>query len=190
MKLIFGLGNPDKKYQNTRHNLGQTIIKKFIDTNYHQSLTLKKSLDAEILEIKTSLPAKTAKLSAGQGSQKTIFAISTGFMNNSGTPVQKISQFYKINPSDIYIIHDDLDLELGDYRLQFDRGPAGHNGIKSVIENLNTQAFNRIRLGISKPRINIPVEDYVLQSFSPEESVIMNSITPKIFEEIKNILNS
>ena len=177
MKLIFGLGNPDKKYQNTRHNLGQTIIKKFIDTNYHQSLTLKKNLDAEILE-------------TGQGSQKTIFAISTGFMNHSGTPVQKISQFYKINPSDIYIIHDDLDLELVDYRLQFDRGPAGHNGIKSVIENLNTQAFNRIRLGISKPKINIPVEDYVLQSFSPEESVIMNSITPKIFEEIKNILNS
>ena len=175
MKLIFGLGNPDKKYQNTRHNLGQTIIKKFIDTNYHQSLTLKKNLDAEILE-------------TGQGSQKTIFAISTGFMNNSGTPVQKISQFYKINPSDIYIIHDDLDLEIGDYRIQFDRGPAGHNGIKSVIENLNTQAFNRIRLGISKPKINIPVEDYVLQSFSPEESAIIESISPKIFEEISKLL--
>ena len=177
MKLIVGLGNPGLKYQNTRHNLGQMIIKKFIDINYHQSLTLKKNLDAEILE-------------KGQGSQKTIFAISTGFMNDSGTPVQKISQYYKINPSDIYIVHDDLDLEIGDYRIQFDRGPAGHNGIKSIIENLGTQAFNRIRIGIGKPINDIPVEDYVLQPFSKPESDIIKTLIPKIFEEISKIINS
>lgn len=187
MKLIIGLGNPGLKYQNTRHNLGQMIIKKFIDINYHQSLTLKKNLDSEILEI-------------GQGSQKTIFAISTGFMNNSGNPVQKISQFYKINPSDIYIVHDDLDLETGDYRIQFDRGPAGHNGIKSIIENLKTQQFHRIRIGIGKfksaiassggdPTNNIPTEDYVLEPFSKSELDIIDSITSKIFEEIKKIIN-
>ena len=177
MKLIFGLGNPGKLYQNTRHNLGQTIIKKYVETHYNASLITKKNLDAEIFEI-------------GQGINKIIFAISTGYMNNSGIPVQKISQFYKIEPSNIYIIHDDLDLEVGDYRIQFDRGPAGHNGIKSIIENLNTQAFHRLRLGIGKSINNIPVEDYVLQPFSKSELDIIDSITPKIFEEISKILGS
>ena len=109
-------------------------------------------------------------------------------MNHSGVTDQKISHFFKIDPSDIYVIHDDLDLEVGDYRVQFDRGPAGHNGIKSIIENLNTQAFNRIRIGIGKPN-NIPTEDYVLQPFSKEESTIIESIVPKIFEEISKIIN-
>ena len=176
MKLIIGLGNPGLKYQNTRHNLGQKIIKEYVETLRATSLT-KKNLDAEIYEL-------------GQGSQKTIFAISTGFMNDSGTPVQKISQYYKINPSDIYIVHDDLDLEIGDYRIQFDRGPAGHNGIKSIIENLGTQAFNRIRIGIGKPINDIPLEDYVLQPFSKPESDIIKTLIPKIFEEISKIINS
>lgn len=176
MKLIFGLGNPGKSYQNTRHNLGQTIIKKYVETHHNASLINKKQFEAEILEI-------------GQETNKIIFAISNGYMNNSGIPVQKISQFYKIDPSDIYIIHDDLDLEIGDYRIQFDRSAAGHNGIKSIIENLNTQAFHRIRVGIAKPQNHIPVEDYVLQPFSTEESDIINSITPVIFEEISKIIN-
>ena len=109
-------------------------------------------------------------------------------MNNSGLTVQKIAQFYKISSLNIYIIHDDLDLEVGEYKIQFDRGPAGHNGIKSIIENLGTQQFNRIRIGIGKSQNNIPVEDYVLQPFSSEEKDIINTLTPEIFEEIKNIL--
>ena len=183
MKLIFGLGNPESEYKNTRHNFGQAIIKKYVETHHDASLTTKKQLDAEIFE-------------TGQGSNKIIFAISTGFMNNSGIPVQKISQFYKINPSDIYIIHDDLDLETGDYRIQFDRGPAGHNGIKSIIEQLNTQAFNRIRLGIGKPKSSVasgagdPVEDYVLQHFSSDQSDIIKTLTPKIFDEISKIIKT
>jgi peptidyl-tRNA hydrolase, PTH1 family len=176
MKLIFGLGNPGKQYQNTRHNLGQKIILQYVRAYCHTPLQPKKSLDAEILEI-------------GQGSNKIIFAISTDYMNNSGTPVQNIFQFYKINPSDIYILHDDLDLEVGDYRVQFNRGPAGHNGIKSIIENLGTQQFNRIRIGIGKPTNNISVEDYVLQPFSKTELDIINTITPKIFKEVEMIIN-
>lgn len=184
MKLIFGLGNPDSKYKNTRHNLGQKIIKEFVLKTYNQELSVKKSLDAEIFETGAGLPADR------QGSQKIIFAISTGFMNNSGIPVKKISQYYKINPSDIYIIHDDLDLGVGDYKIQFDRGPAGHNGIKSIIENLGTQQFNRIRIGIAKPQIKDLIEDFVLQAFSSDELTIINNLIPRIFEEIKNIINS
>ena len=123
----------------------------------------------------------------GQGINKTIFAVSTGYMNNSGLTVQKIAQFYKISPNDIYIIHDDLDLPVGEYKIQFDRGPAGHNGIKSVIENLDTQQFNRVRIGISKSQNNIPIEDYVLLPFSTEEEKIINNIVPEINNYIKQL---
>jgi len=175
MKLIIGLGNPGKQYQNTRHSLGQKIIKQFIETFYKTSLTTKNNLSAQICEV-------------GQGSNKTIFVIPTEYMNNSGVSVQKIAQYYKISPINIYVVHDDLDLTVGDYKVQFDRGPAGHNGIKSIIEKLGTQQFNRIRVGIAKPQNNIPIEDYVLQSFPKEELNIIDNLTPKIFEEIQNIL--
>lgn len=175
MKLIIGLGNPDKKYQNTRHNLGQNIILELVKTNYKNSLITKSNLLAQIYE-------------TGQGSDKTIFAISTGYMNNSGLTVQKIAQFYKISPQDIYVIHDDLDLPVGEYKIQFDRGPAGHNGIKSIIENLNTQQFNRIRVGICKPLNNIPVEDYVLLPFSPEEKETIDPVISKIIKELGPIV--
>jgi peptidyl-tRNA hydrolase, PTH1 family len=158
MKLFFGLGNPGKTYENTRHNLGQMFIKKLAkDLNF--KLSKKSKLISEIGE-----------------SSKNIFAISTEYMNVSGTSVQKVASFYKISPENIYLIHDDLDLPVGEWRLQFDRGPAGHNGVKSTIENLGTQAFWRIRIGIGHPPENIPVEDYVLKPFTSEEKIIINSL--------------
>lgn len=172
MKLIIGLGNPDKKYQNTRHNLGQKSILNYVEKFYKSYLINKSNLSAKIYE-------------HGQGINKTIFAISTEYMNNSGITIKKICQFYKIFSQDVYVVHDDLDLPLGEYRLQFDRGPAGHNGIKSIVENLGTQQFNRLRIGIGKPQNNIPVEDYVLQNFSLSELAIIDSIISKIFEEIQ-----
>lgn len=174
MKLIVGLGNPDKKYQNTRHNLGQNIVLNYVRAHHDAPLTEKSNLSAKIYEI-------------GQGINKTIFAISTEYMNNSGLTVQKITQFYKISPSDIYIVHDDLDLEVGDYKIQFDRGPAGHNGIKSIIENLGTQQFNRVRVGIGKSLNNIPVEDYVLLPFSSEEDKTIKNIIPEINNYLKQL---
>jgi PTH1 family peptidyl-tRNA hydrolase len=169
MKLIVGLGNPDKKYQNTRHNLGAIIIEKFISPNKFQ---LKSKLNAQTFE-----------------DQKNIFAVPTEYMNNSGTTIHKISNFYKIPSENILIIHDDLDLPVGEYRLQFDRGAAGHNGIKSIIENLNTQEFYRLRIGIGKPQNNIPVEDFVLLPFSQSETDTINSLTSKLFEEINNFIS-
>ena len=176
MKLIIGLGNPDKKYQNTRHNLGKKIIKDFVEKQLGGSFISKTNLLAETYE-------------TGQGTSKNIFAISTEYMNNSGLTVQKIARFYKISTTDIYIIHDDLDLPIGEYKIQFDRGPAGHNGIKSIIENLNTQQFNRLRIGISKPQNNIPIEDYVLQPLLKEETIIIKDIIPKIFDDLRSIIN-
>ena len=171
MKLIVGLGNPDKKYQNTRHNLGSKIVEQFAKVVCKSSFINKSKFSAQVAEY-----------------QNNLFVVPLEYMNNSGVSVQKIANFYKISPLDIYIVHDDLDIEIGDYRVQFDRGPAGHNGIKSIIENLATQQFNRIRIGIGKPQDSTSVEDYVLQNFSKEEQDIITTLTPEIFKEIKNIL--
>lgn len=175
MKLIIGLGNPEKKYQNTRHNLGQKIVIDYLKTQ--KNCRLKENY---------RLGGKTCE--TGWGTSKKIFAISNEFMNNSGITVQKISRFFKIEPKDIYVIHDDLDLKIGDYKTQFDRGSAGHNGIKSIVDHLGTQQFNRIRIGIGKPN-DLSIEDYVLQTFSPEELDIINILIPKIFKEINEIIN-
>jgi len=171
MKLIIGLGNPGDKYKNTRHNLGAHILRKYLYQQHKIIPTNKSALSNHIYK-----------------TNQAVFAIPTEYMNNSGITVQKISNFYKISPLDIYVIHDDLDLPVGEYRVQFDRGPAGHNGIKSIIEHLGTQQFHRIRVGIGKPQNNIPVENYVLQPFSKDESDIINNLTPEIFKEINNIL--
>jgi PTH1 family peptidyl-tRNA hydrolase len=176
MKLIIGLGNPDQKYQNTRHNLGQSILTKYVQNHYHESFKKNNFLSAQVLEI-------------GQGSDKKIFAIPLDYMNSSGIAVQKLSQYYKISPANIYIIHDDLDLEVGDYKVQFDRGPAGHNGIKSIIEYLGTQQFNRIRVGTGKPQDQTPVENYVLQTLPQDQQAIIDNLLPEIFKEIDNIIN-
>lgn len=151
-KLFIGLGNPDKKYQNTRHNIGQTVIK--------------------------HLPPNPAYL------------ITDTYMNESGIFVQKIVHFYKIDLNNLYIIHDDLDLGVGEWRLQFDRGPAGHHGIESVIEHLKTQAFWRFRVGIEHPTDSTQIEAYVLRPFTKEEQVIINDVIAKITTEIEKIANS
>lgn len=168
MKLFYGLGNPDTNYQNTRHNIGHTIIEKFCSQN---NISLSKKFNGRLGEY-----------------QKNFFIISNEYMNNSGITAQKIINFYKINLADFYVIHDDLDLAVGDYRFQFDRGPAGHHGVESIIEQLNSQAFNRIRIGIGKPQNNIPVEEFVLRSFLPEEKIKINETIDKILSEIENLI--
>jgi len=170
MKLIVGLGNPDSKYTNTRHNLGQNIVTSFCKNN---------RLD---LDNSSKMSAQIAKYQNG------LLTVTSTYMNTSGEAVQKLINFYKISPTDLYIIHDDLDLGVGEYRLQFDRSSAGHNGIKSIVDGIGTQAFNRIRVGIGHPRNstnpNLPVEDYVLLPFAPKEKVIIKETIDKIVGEV------
>lgn len=170
MKLFFGLGNPGTKYQSTRHNLGQNILLQFTQ-KHHLQLSEKSKLKSRVGE-----------------SSKNIFAHSIGFMNESGIPLSLVSRFYKISPDNIYIIHDDLDLPIGEWRLQFDRGSAGHNGIKSIIDHLGTQSFWRIRVGIGKSiDQNISTEDYVLQPLPATEKAQIESIIPEILDKIEQL---
>lgn len=166
MKLYVGLGNPGKKYEATRHNLGQMVIYKLAG-----SLTNSPKLSAQIYK-----------------DGDTTFTITNEYMNNSGIAVAKIANYYKITPDNIYIIHDDLDLEVGDWKTQFDRGAAGHNGVISTIQHLGTQAFHRIRIGIGHPQSNLPVEDYVLLPFTSSEKVLIEKTVDKIVEDIRTKL--
>ena len=168
MKLIIGLGNPDTKYRATRHNLGATTIKTLID-QLHLTTKHHPKLLASITEHNN---IKYATLDT--------------YMNESGVAVNLIANYFKIDPSDIYIVHDDLDLAVGEWRQQFDRGPAGHNGIKSIISQLGTQAFHRIRLGIGHPQDNVTVENYVLLPFTADEKVLIKSTIDTILPVLQN----
>jgi len=176
MRLIIGLGNPDKNYQNTRHNLGQIIIKQLAF-----DLNIKFKNNPKLF---SSLAQTT-----GQGSnEKNVLAYTQEYMNNSGVAIQAVTNYYKISLENVYVIHDDLDLRVGEYRFQFDRGPAGHNGVQSTIDHLGTQQFHRIRVGIGRPIDQTSVEKYVLLPFSPEERAIIDTTIKKIVENLKDLL--
>ncbi len=152
MKLIVGLGNPEKKYEKSRHNVGYIILNKYA-----------KSLGLEW--------ESNAKFESDIATQKELILCKPlTHMNKSGSAVSKILGFYKMKPEDLIIIHDDVDLPFGVVKRKKGSGSAGHRGVESVIESIGTQDFWRIRIGIGRPENkNILVEDWVLQDFSEDE---------------------
>ncbi|MBU1132241.1 aminoacyl-tRNA hydrolase [Patescibacteria group bacterium] len=181
MKLIAGLGNPGKKYLNTRHNIGFALL----DFIYNE--WLKNEGFSEWTENKKF----HAEISEGRiGSEKIILAKPTTFMNNSGSCISAIATFHKIKPQDIIIIHDELDLPLGKYKIQSDRSSAGHRGVTSIIQMLGSQNFLRVRAGIAKEDKSKQgaTEKFVLNKFNLFEKLKLKSIKEKILDELKNII--
>jgi len=157
MKLVFGLGNPGKKYERTRHNAGFLAIDHYLKDK--EPIACQSKFAAEICELHF-------------GSNKVLFIKPQSFMNKSGEVVQEVVQFYKVDPAqDILIIHDDKDLPLGTIRSTNDSSAAGHNGVQNVIDHLSIQNFHRIRIGVEsrEPGSPIATDDFVLQNFSDEE---------------------
>ena len=150
MKLIVGLGNPGEKYLYTRHNIGFMIV----------------DLIAKTLGVEFKLDKKFKGEVAKTDSY--IFLKPQTFMNLSGDSVRLIADFYKIEPKDILVIHDDLDFEVGEVKKQFARGSAGHNGVSDIINKLGTNEFYRIRVGIGS-NDQVSSEDYVLRNISKED---------------------
>ncbi len=147
MKLIVGLGNPGKAYQQTRHNIGFIVIDQLL-SEHNLSLKVNSKFDAAIAETTIN-------------QEKIIFAKPLTFMNLSGDAVQKMVNFYKLPLSDLLIISDDTALPLGKVRLRDSGSHGGQNGLRSIIDRLATQAFKRIRIGIGYED-HIPMADYVL----------------------------
>ena len=177
MKLIVGLGNPGDEYIGTRHNLGFFEIDKLSSNENFTKWKLEKKFNA--------------MLSLGEiVSEKVVLAKPQTFMNNSGVAVAKIANYYKISPSDIIVIQDDLDLPLGTLRISHNASSGGHKGIQSIIENVKSQEFIRLRIGIAgEKRGEIPAEDYVLQKFSQEEKDTIDSGTGLLIEAIETTIS-
>jgi PTH1 family peptidyl-tRNA hydrolase len=182
MKIICGLGNPGQKYDHTRHNIGFELI---------DSLREKYTFPAFTLENKF-----TAEISTGEIEGKKIILVKPQtFMNLSGEALQKILAFYKLTPLDILVIHDDLDIPFGKYKLATDSSSAGHNGVQNIIDQIGTKQFKRIRIGIGEASDDAVVcrmeaHDYVLERFKDEELTKLIKIKENILEEIEKILQS
>jgi len=151
MKLIVGLGNPGNEYKNTRHNIGFMLF----DYILGDVFKLNKSMNA--LEYIDEI-----------NGEKVIFIKPLSYMNLSGGVVKKYLQFYKFNINDIFVVQDDLDMNVGEYKILFNRGDGGHNGIKDIINNIGSKEFMRLKIGISKSS-EIAVKDYVLGKINGDD---------------------
>lgn len=154
MKMIIGLGNPGKKYEQTRHNVGFMVIDE-----------LAKQYGVELNQTKFQALYAIAHTPKG----KVLLVKPFTYMNLSGEAVVPLMNYFDVEQEDIVVIYDDLDLATGKLRLRQRGSAGGHNGIKSLIQHLGSQNFNRIRIGISRPPAGMKVPDYVLANFREEE---------------------
>jgi len=177
MILIIGLGNPGTKYKNTPHNLGFEIVN-----------LIKKEGSFSVWKNKAKLKAK---ISQGEiNNQKIILAKPQTFMNSSGQVVSHLIKFYKIPLKNLWVIHDDLDMELGKIRIKKDSKSAGHKGVQSIIDELGTKNFNRLKIGIGPKPIKINSKKFVLQKLPKEKQEKMAQAKEKAaLLLIKNISN-
>ena len=180
MKEIFliGLGNPGKKYSKSRHNIGFLVLEDF-SRKYNSNFLLKDKLKSSCSEFKIN------------NSTYRLFLPNT-FMNNSGDAVRAIVDWYKINLDQVFIIVDDKDLPLGKVRFRKKGSSGGHNGLKSIIEKLQTHEFNRIRIGIGSPPSNKEIKNFntishVLGNISLKEKLILDKVYKRVIESLEQI---
>lgn len=190
MKIIVGLGNPGEKYLKTRHNCGEFYLGKL--RNAWSSQPEAGPPGAEKYFFKESKHALWADMKIGK--EKVFLIFPSEMMNNSGESLKKALAALKLKPkpADILVIHDDLDIELGKIKLSFAKSSAGHKGVESVIKNLKSDKFWRLRIGISpkkKPE-HKKILDLLLKRFKPEEEKILNKNSKKIIEGLETWLSN
>lgn len=160
IQLLIGLGNPGRKYKETRHNVGFVILDELAKVNgfeinkkkFKGRYSLVELFDRKICCIKPQ-----------------------NFMNLSGEVVDSFLNFYKALPAEMLVVHDDIDLPLGTLRLSFGSGHAGHNGIRSIHDWIYTKDFYRLRVGVGRPPANVDSADYVLGKFTKDEVAIVET---------------
>lgn len=159
MKIIAGLGNPGKKYDRTKHNTGFMCLDNYMAKN---GLSLNQN-KFEGLFTKEKIAGEDVILLEPQT-----------YMNESGRSISQVADFFKIDPSDILIIQDDMDMPIGKIRIRANGKSGGHNGIKSIIRDLGTEKFNRLKIGIRHPE-NTTVVSWVLTPFNNEQQKLMDT---------------
>jgi len=161
MKLVVGLGNPGEEYVDTRHNSGFYMLDLYLES---KGLTNYKSKFNGLYIV------------AAVNGEKVIFLKPQSFINLSGEVVRKFADFYKISVDDIFIIHDDLDIPIGSFKLKSSGSSGGHNGLKNIELHLKTQKYKRLKIGISKLD-SCNTIDYVLGKFKKDEQEIMEKLS-------------
>ena len=173
MKLITGLGNPEKRYLETRHNVGFLFVdalrEKFL---YQKGLNITEWEEDDMFNSELCFLKEGSKVVA-------IFQKPLTYMNKSGEAVAKILRKFDIEDLDrnFILIHDDLDIPLGKFKIQLGKSPQGHNGVKNVEDRVGSTEFKRVRIGVeAREDKNIPGEDYVLMKFSEDEREIIDEV--------------
>ena len=177
-KFIIGLGNPGKEYFNNRHNIGFLLLEKFSE-KYGSKFVLKNKLKSWYSELKIN------------NFTYRLFMPNT-FMNKSGDAVRAIVDWYKIDLAQLFIIVDDIDLPLGKIRFRKKGSSGGHNGLKSIINQLQTEDFNRIRVGIGSPPLikknkNYNTISHVLGNISSKENLTLDNVYKKLIESLEEL---
>jgi len=171
MKLIVGLGNPNVEYKKTRHNAGFMFVDKLVEK---EQFFLDKKKEAEILILKNYILVKPQT-----------------FMNDSGRAVRKIMDFYKLGVADVIVVHDDLDIAFGEFKIQKEKGPKVHNGVRSVERCIGETDFWRVRIGIDnrQPNVNYGTgADYVLSKLSKAELMELDEVVNGAQKELAETL--
>lgn len=175
MFLIVGLGNPGSEYVATRHNLGFKVVDELAGRLGIKSF--KNKCQAEIAE-------------SSLAGHKVILVRPQTFINNSGLSVRSLLEWYKINPAKLIVIYDDVDLEVGQLRLREKGNAGGHHGVESIISNIGTTEFARVRIGIGRENLTGDVADYVLAKIPSGQQEILAEAINKAAEAVEAIVTT
>ncbi|NIQ02126.1 MAG: aminoacyl-tRNA hydrolase [Nitrospinaceae bacterium] len=173
MNLVLGLGNPSPRYETTRHNLGFLVVDSLAD------------------KYKIKLDQHQHRALSGRGEiegHPVVVSKAMTYMNESGSAARALLQALDLSPERMIVVHDDIDLALGKIKVKFQGGNAGHGGVGSIIDRLETGRFARVRAGVGRPEENSDVVDYVLSPFPDEEIPAVNEMLDKAVRRIEEIL--
>ena len=173
MLLFVGLGNPNPNNTNNRHNVGFSAIDA-INTKF---------------KLSKQKPKFKGLLTTGKIDENKVYAIKPlTFMNSSGVCIKELVDYFKINVKDIFVFHDDMDIDIGKIKAKFGGGSAGHNGIESIDKNIGKD-YSRIRIGIGRPQNNSTGADHVLDNFSTDEKGSVDEVTKNIIDSLSILIN-
>lgn len=177
MFAVVGLGNPGPRYEATRHNIGQHVVH-LLAHRAGTSLSAHKQSNTQAASLRVGPPP----------GERVILGISNGYMNTSGGPVSSLLSYFKVEPENLIVVHDELDLPFGTLKLKRGGGAGGHNGLKDISKSLGTQDFIRLRFGIGRPPGRQNPADYVLSDFSSTERKTLNTLIDEAADAVEDVL--
>jgi PTH1 family peptidyl-tRNA hydrolase len=175
--LVVGLGNPGPEYEATRHNIGQMVVEMLADQHKTRWSTHKSRTDVAAF-----------KMGVGADAASVILAKSKSYMNESGGPIKALAAFYKVEPSNIIVIHDELDIPFDAIRVKLAGGDNGHNGLKSLTSSFGTADYYRVRMGIGRPIGRQDPADFVLKQFAVAEKKALQDLLIRGTEAVESLI--